>query len=197
MDFRELIHPDYRELVKERAEARLRGADVPWEYEYMILPKQGGVRWVNMTAGVIEFEGRPAIIATLFDVTDRKRAEEETVKLFEERIAEEKRHLMEKKRSSWIFTTYQGITTNISILSGWRRSDGPRKRRRRSPPSRGFRGKGSRDPGFMHILDSRELLAYLGVGRNQGTNMVEPHCINFTAETTVEDIRTSPAVCSG
>jgi PAS domain S-box-containing protein len=75
-DFWALVHPDYVELIKERGRARLRGEDLPPEYEFEIVKKNGAQRWVRMTAGPIDYEGQPAIIGTLFDVTDIRIAAE-------------------------------------------------------------------------------------------------------------------------
>ncbi len=75
MDFWDLAHPDYRDLVYQRGLARQRGEPVPSRYEIKILTKQGTERWVDFTAGVISFEGKPAGLATAYDISDRKQAE--------------------------------------------------------------------------------------------------------------------------
>jgi PAS domain S-box-containing protein len=73
--FWELAHPEFRDLVKQRGLARQRGESVPQRYEIKILTKTGKERWVDFTGGVITYEGRPAGIATAYDITDRKNAE--------------------------------------------------------------------------------------------------------------------------
>ena len=73
----DLVHPDQRELVRERGIARARGEDVPSQYEMPILTKDGREKWVDFSAVEIEYRGIPAIIGTLFDVTERKKAEAE------------------------------------------------------------------------------------------------------------------------
>ncbi len=76
MSVEQLIHPDSRAPVLERAQARLRGEPVPARYEIKILTKQGEERWVDFTAAVTQYKGRPAIIGTAFDVTQQKRSQE-------------------------------------------------------------------------------------------------------------------------
>ena len=76
MDFWDVIHPDSQELVKQRGMARQRGEDVPRQYETKLLTKSGEERWADLTLGVIEFEGKPAVLGTGFDITERKRAED-------------------------------------------------------------------------------------------------------------------------
>ena len=125
-DFWALIHPDYQELAKEGGQARMLGKQVPQEYEFKFVRKNGEERWAATTAGLIEYGGNPAIIVTLFDITDWKRAEEakvkfyeESVKQYQERNEEEKRHRLEKEKILMdLHDGIGGITTNISILFG-------------------------------------------------------------------------------
>jgi PAS domain S-box-containing protein len=72
----EIIHPDERRLLRERAAARLRGEKAPNRYELKIITKSGEERWLETGATLISFEGKPCILANAFDITDRKRAEE-------------------------------------------------------------------------------------------------------------------------
>lgn len=74
-NFWDIIHPEYRELVKERGLARQRGDEAPQRYEVKLLTKDGQERWVDFTAGTIEFEGKRAVLGTAFDITERKWAE--------------------------------------------------------------------------------------------------------------------------
>ncbi|GAG02850.1 unnamed protein product, partial [marine sediment metagenome] len=69
MNFWEVIHSDFREEARERGLARQRGEQVPPRYELKLLTKGGEERWVDFTAGAIEFEGKPAVLGTCFDIT--------------------------------------------------------------------------------------------------------------------------------
>lgn len=80
-DFWEVIHPDFRDLARERGLARQRGEAVPPNYELQILTKAGEVRWVDATMGVIEYEGETAVLGTIFDITERKQAEQKILEL--------------------------------------------------------------------------------------------------------------------
>jgi PAS domain S-box-containing protein len=77
MDFWQILHPDYKELVKERGFARQRGASVPSRYEVKIIRKDGEERWLDYTGGTIKFRSQMAVIGTAIDITERKRAEEQ------------------------------------------------------------------------------------------------------------------------
>jgi PAS domain S-box-containing protein len=203
-DFWALIHTDYQELAKESGQPRMPGASAPQEYEFKFVRKDGDERWAATTAGVIEYGGEPAIIATLFDITEWKRAEEakvkyyeESVRQYQERIEEEKRHRLEKEKILMdLHDGIGGITTNISILAELARksTDSETVSNALSTISRLSREGISEIRGFMHSLDSKELnWRTLAVElRNQGSNMVEPHKIKFMIETALEDLQEQP-----
>ncbi len=76
VSFWNCIHEDFKEMVRERGFARLRGEDVPSRYQCKLVTKEGRDLWVMLSVGRIEFKGRPAGIATLVDMTEAKNAEE-------------------------------------------------------------------------------------------------------------------------
>lgn len=80
MNFWDIAHPDFREFIKERGLARLRGEEVPSHYEIKILTKYGEERWIDVAGALVEFEGQPAVIGTAYDITERKQAEEAIIK---------------------------------------------------------------------------------------------------------------------
>jgi PAS domain S-box-containing protein len=73
----DFIHPDDREMVKARAETRFRGEATPRRYEYRIIRKDGSIAWLDFTAARIEFGGHEALLATAFDITERKLAQQQ------------------------------------------------------------------------------------------------------------------------
>ncbi len=197
MEFWEIVHPDFRDLVRERGRARMQGTEEPTDYEFKIVTKEGEARWVNATVGIVDFEGSPAILATLFDITDRKRAEEEKVRLYEDRIAEEKRHLLEKEKILMdLHDGIGGITTNISILSelGQKAADLAAVNKTLATISRLSREGISEIRGFMHSLDTKDLnwRTLAAELRNQGTSMLEPHNIVFVLKSVVHDGNEQP-----
>ena len=77
MRFWDLVHPDFREQVRERGLARQRQEKVMPHYEAKILRKDGQERWADFTATYIEWQGKPAGLGAAFDITERKAAEEQ------------------------------------------------------------------------------------------------------------------------
>ncbi len=76
INFWEVIHPDFRNLVRERGLARQRGEPIPPRYDMKYLTKSGEERWGDISSSVFRYQGEPAILATILDITDRKRAED-------------------------------------------------------------------------------------------------------------------------
>jgi len=79
--FGDYIHPEDRQAVAERHVRRLRGDDLPGVYPFRVMNKAGETRWMEINAVRIDWEGKPATLNFLGDITDRKRAEEEQAKL--------------------------------------------------------------------------------------------------------------------
>ncbi len=74
MPFWELVHPDHREMVKQRGFSRLKGEDIIPRYEFKIIKKDGTPVWVYFTGRRINYEGESAGFGTAIDITDRKEA---------------------------------------------------------------------------------------------------------------------------
>lgn len=76
MNFWDFVHPDFVELIKERGFARQRGEKVINHYEFKIICKDGTEKWLDFTAGTINWKGQKSAIGTAFDITIRRQAEE-------------------------------------------------------------------------------------------------------------------------
>ncbi len=73
--FLEVIHEDDHELVFSNHRKRLAGVPIPTRYEYRVKTRTRGVRWLEMGGALIDWQGRPATINTINDVTVRKELE--------------------------------------------------------------------------------------------------------------------------
>jgi PAS domain S-box-containing protein len=85
MNFWEMIHPSFRELVLQRGRDRIAGAEPPPRYEVKIIRKDGEERWIDYSAQVIQFMGATCVLGTTIDITDRVTAEEELQRVYQER----------------------------------------------------------------------------------------------------------------
>ena len=73
--FINLIHPEDRDMVMERHKRRLKGEDVPSIYTFRIITKSGEKRSVDINAVFIDWEGRPASLNFVRDVTEKMKLE--------------------------------------------------------------------------------------------------------------------------
>ncbi|MDP3111729.1 MAG: PAS domain S-box protein [Thermodesulfovibrionales bacterium] len=81
MDIQKLIAPEDLDMVMDRYQQRLAGKDVPKEYEFLMLHKDGVTRViVNMLVGLVDYQGRTANMGTVKDVTEHKLMEAELQK---------------------------------------------------------------------------------------------------------------------
>lgn len=77
MDPWDMVEADFRAENLANANARLAGKPVPPRYEFPILTKSGERRWLDFSGAVTEFHGKPAILASVLDITSARRAEQE------------------------------------------------------------------------------------------------------------------------
>ena len=75
--FIDFVHPDDRELVIDNHFKRLVGQDVEQNYPLRIIKKDQSILWVRVTGVLIDWDGRPAVLALLRDVTALVRYENE------------------------------------------------------------------------------------------------------------------------
>jgi PAS domain S-box-containing protein len=71
----DIVHPDFRDVVRARTAARFQGEDVPFRSEFQVATKNGLPRWIDYTAKLIEFQREPAVLGSAFDITGNKRHE--------------------------------------------------------------------------------------------------------------------------
>ena len=74
--FSEFVHPLDRKMVVDSFKKRLMGEDVPEQYSYRIETRDGEIKWLKMNAVLIDWQGRPATLNFINDITDEKRTEE-------------------------------------------------------------------------------------------------------------------------
>ncbi|HWR69211.1 MAG TPA: PAS domain S-box protein, partial [Desulfomonilia bacterium] len=75
--FDHLIHPDDLDAVLDRHQRRMEGEALPEIYRFRVLSKSGGIRWIEVNAVPVTWEGRVAALTFLVDITARKNAEDE------------------------------------------------------------------------------------------------------------------------
>jgi len=77
--FNDLIHPDDRDMVLDRYRRRLNGEEVPTAYTFRAIARGGKERWMQPNSVLTAWEGRPAILSFMRDITEKKRIEEQLI----------------------------------------------------------------------------------------------------------------------
>jgi len=75
ISFAHFIHPEDRDLVLERYKRRLKGEKLPNTYTFRIINRTGEELWVQLNPMLINWEGRPATLNFIRDITQQKKLE--------------------------------------------------------------------------------------------------------------------------
>jgi diguanylate cyclase (GGDEF)-like protein/PAS domain S-box-containing protein len=75
MPFVKLIHPEDVKKVFEAHMSVMRCEENQPVHQFRVVPSDGAVRWVDSRAVVISYEGKPATVNFITDITERKQAE--------------------------------------------------------------------------------------------------------------------------
>ncbi|MBI3707874.1 MAG: EAL domain-containing protein [Proteobacteria bacterium] len=78
-DVWELVAPEEHARLAEMTERRLRGEAAPNHYEYVGMRPNGERIWLDNRITLLDWEGAPASLVTVIDITERKRYEEQLV----------------------------------------------------------------------------------------------------------------------
>ena len=80
MSWTQFVVPEDRaRMVEYHKKRRIDSSDAPWKYEFRFISRSGEIR--NIMVHVVMIPGTSRSIASLVDVTDRKRAEEERLEI--------------------------------------------------------------------------------------------------------------------
>lgn len=120
-EFWNFIHPDYREITRERSMARLAGEYVP-AYETKILTKDGTSYWGYLSSDLIYLDGQPAAIGIIQDISERKKAEEALI-ISEAKFAK----AFAASQNIMIISTFDGVYLDVNerftLVTGYTRSE--------------------------------------------------------------------------
>ncbi len=111
-DFRELVAPEDLDMVVNRYFRRQAGEDIPGEYEFHVLRKDGTRITVNMNVGLISYRGKIASMGTIKDITELKKAEE--LRLENERLV-----LANRAKSEFLSTMSHELRTPLNVVLGF------------------------------------------------------------------------------
>jgi len=101
------IHPDHYETIRKAADEALRDKkEMRLQGAQKIVTKTGEERWLDVAANFIEYKGQSALIGTAFDVTYRKRAEEQ--------VRLQERQLLQAEKMATLGILVSGVAHEIN-----------------------------------------------------------------------------------
>jgi diguanylate cyclase (GGDEF)-like protein/PAS domain S-box-containing protein len=107
---KDVVFPEDWPMVEENNRKRLSGEVESIHFEFRQITKNNGIIYVEVYGSRTMYQGRPALVGTLLDITDRKRAEEklrESEEIF--------RQLAENIRE--VFYIYEADTYQLCYIS--------------------------------------------------------------------------------
>ena len=110
--FMEFIHPDYRDMMSAYHEKRLRGEEVPEQYEFNFIDRKKNVKSIEITVSLQSGTGNTII--SLQDSTELKNTYY--------RLAEKKYKLVEKNKELKVYNR-QLVNLNKKLEKAYNRSD--------------------------------------------------------------------------
>jgi len=75
--FINLVHPEDRDMVNERYERRLKKEKLPASHSFRVVNKAGEELWVHLNSTVISWDGRPATLNFIRDMTQQRKLEDQ------------------------------------------------------------------------------------------------------------------------
>jgi PAS domain S-box-containing protein len=111
----DLFHPDDLEKARSRFQKWLKGERMPRYYPLRLVMKDGSSRWVLFSVVSITWDGRPALLILMEDVTEQKRLEDML-------IESERRYrtVLEEMQDAYYETDLRGKLTFFSdVMAQW------------------------------------------------------------------------------
>lgn len=194
MPVKGIVFDEDLSIVEENFRRRFSREVDSVNYEVRLKRKNGSILWGEVFGSRMDFRGRPSIIGSFIDITERKK-QEETLRE-KARLEEEKRNLLEKERMLMeLHDGIGGITTNISLLAELAKDSSYEEMKKLIETIAALSKEGHSElRTFMQGLDGKGIDWHTLTSelRKQGTLMLEPHDIAFDMALSLENAEEQP-----
>ncbi len=69
--FTDVIHPEERETAVSRYRQMIEGKNIELPYPYRLVDKEGNIKWIEVNSVSVSWQGKPAVLVFVDDVTQR------------------------------------------------------------------------------------------------------------------------------
>ncbi|HEY1615786.1 MAG TPA: ATP-binding protein [Rhizomicrobium sp.] len=107
------IHPEDRARVLHHLNARVSGREVVSHYDFRLVRRDGSVIWVETHAATVNWDGRPASLSWLSDVSARKGLETEL------RESKERAELSNRAKTDFLANMSHELRTPLNAILGF------------------------------------------------------------------------------
>jgi PAS domain S-box-containing protein len=109
MYFWDVVHPDNKQLVKERGIARQNGKNISSRYQIKLLRKDKTEAWIDFAGGIINWSGKKAGIGSAIDITELKITEEKLIQ------SEKRYKIITDSTSDYLFSAQVPVSGNSKM----------------------------------------------------------------------------------
>jgi PAS domain S-box-containing protein len=106
-------HPDDRALVAEHMRRRIAGEETVSSFEFRLLRRDGAVVWVHTRATLVNWNGEPALLSWLSDITKRKAIEAENIR------SKESAETANRAKTAFLATISHELRTPLNAIIGF------------------------------------------------------------------------------
>lgn len=111
-EFLPLVYEEDRDLIQSNYARRLQGEPVTSKTDFRVLHKSGKPIWVQISTTMVDWNGLPATLSFMSDITERKQAEDDT-----RRALEKQQELNDVRNRFVAMTSHEFRTPLATILS--------------------------------------------------------------------------------
>jgi len=107
------IHPDDQKLVAEHLRRRLAGEEAVSHYEFRLIKRDGTPVWVDTRAALVNWDGKPASLSWMSDISDRKKIEGEIIR------SKEAAELANRAKTEFLANMSHELRTPLNAIIGF------------------------------------------------------------------------------
>jgi len=107
------IYPEDRPLVIEHMRRRIAGEETVSRYEFRLQRPDGTIVWVDTAAALVQWDGQPASLSWLSDITRRKQVEEELIK------SKERAEFADRTKTEFLANMSHELRTPLNAIIGF------------------------------------------------------------------------------